>query len=226
MSDYTRDVLIAAAEDEAEAVNSTRWSSTLKLQRLDWVFSSEWRKILAANNAYRWALRTPTADANAQVLFTALDNGAGDTLQRFSKVLAVARDNVLYEETKFLDNPLLTLEGAGPIYRWWPEGDHVALPPSDANAAMRVWVSHTPQKPSLLASGSSIVTFPRDYSGVLVYELATKLLSKGGTETDLALELKGIAEEIRREMLDEITRRSVRPLFIEPVDSAPEWGGR
>jgi hypothetical protein len=226
MSDYTRDVLLAAADEEAEATGSSRWSSTLKLQRLDWVFAREWRKILAANPTYRWGLRTPTATSGATILYTTLDSGAADTLERFSKVLAVAREGTLYEESRFEDHPLLTLEGAGPVYRWWPEGDHLALPASDANAAMRVWVSHTPQKPSALANGSSVVTFPRDYSGVLVYELAASLLGKGGAETDLAIELKGFAQEIRAEMLDEISRRSTQPTFIRPVDSDAGWGAR
>lgn len=226
MSDYTRAQIIAAAEDEAEAVGSSRWSTTLKQQRLDWVFTQEWRKILAANPTYRWALRTATANAFAQVPYIGLDNGLGDTLERFSKVLALANGETMYSESRFTDHPLLVTSG-GSAFTWWNEGDHIALPAADANAQqLKIWINHTPQKPSLLAGDSSIVVFPRDYSGVLVYELAAKLLAKGGTETDLALELKGIAEEIRREMLDEITRRSVKPLFVDPVDSPSEWGSR
>lgn len=224
MSDYTRDELIAEADEEAEATGSARWSAALKLKRLDWVFAREWRKILAANSTYRWALRTPTTDANGQVPFTDLDGGTGDDTERFHRILAVARENTPYTESEFQDHPLLVSSGVGTVATWWPEGDHMAFPLGDASAAVKVWVSHTPQKPSALANGSSIVTFPRDYSGVLVYELAATLLAKGGTETDLAVELKAMAAEIRAEMLDEISRRSTTPMTFRAVDTAAEWG--
>lgn len=226
MSDYTRLQIIDEAKDEADGASSSRWGTNYILRRLDMVFAEEWRKILAANPTYRWALRTPTASAGAQILYSALDNGAGDSLERFSKVLAVARDNTPYEETRFEDHPLLTLSGSGASCVWWNEGDHIALPMADANAQLRVWVNHTPQKPSALAADGSIVTFPRDYSGVLIYELAALLLAKGGAETDLALELKGIAGGLRSEMMDEIARRSTGPSFVRPIDTPAEWGSR
>ena len=227
MSDYTRQQIIDDAKDEADGASSSRWSDTYITRRLDMVFAEEWRKILAANPTYRWALRTPTASASAQIPYTNLDNGTGDTTERFSKVLAVARDDTPYEESRFEDHPLLTLSGTGGAARvWWNEGDHIALPTSDASVTMRVWVNHTPQKPSALSGPGVIVPFPRDYSGILIYELAARLLSKGGAETDLGLELKAIAGGLRLEMLDEIARRSTRPSFVRATDTPEEWGAR
>jgi hypothetical protein len=225
MSDLTRAQIISAAEEEAEAVGSSRWSTTLKLQRLDFVFAQEWRKILAANPLYRWALRTVSADSGARIAFTALDSGANDALERFHKVLALGRDNTLYEPASFLDDPMATVDGRG-LYRWWPQGDAIQLPEADASASMRVWVSHTPQRPSQLSADNVVVTFPRGHEGVLVYELAALLLAKGGAETDLALELKAIAAGMRLEMLDEIGRRVVGPQLIAPSDHDGGWGAR
>lgn len=226
MSDYTRAQILAEALDEAEGTGSSRWSTDYQKRRLDWVFAQEWRRILAANPYYRWALREVVADGDAQIAYTALDSGAGNSLERFHKVLAVAVGETPYEESDFHDHPLLVHSGTGEARLWWHEGDHLALPPADANGTVRVWVNHTPQRPSQLALDSDLVTFPRGYEGVLVYELAALLLSKGGAESDLALELKGIANGMRSAMFSEITRRSTRPTFIRPSDTPAEWGSR
>lgn len=225
MSDYTRAELIAQAEDEAEATGSARWSADFKKRRLDWVFAREWRKILAANPTYRLALRQVVPDAGGLVPLASLDLDAGDDSERFAKVLHVANGTVVYEPRDFRDHPLLGSLGSGePAY--WFQGDALAVPESDSGQTLSVWVNHTPQKPSALAGDDSLVVFPRDYSGVLVHGLAAELLAKGNTESDLALEQKALADEIRREMFDEITRRSTTPMFVSPVDLASDWGAR
>jgi hypothetical protein len=90
---------------------------------------------------------------------------------------------------------------------------------------MTLWVNHTPTPMDRLSSDSAFAEFPRDYELLIPYEAAAWLLVKAGSESDSASALQQMAEQIRQDMLGDLTRSSVQPTQIRYPDSARSWGG-
>lgn len=210
-----------------DAVNSDgtfsgRWDTTTYGEvdrKFAVAYDREWKRILSANRHYRMLKKTPTSDANGKYLIEDLHTAN----ERFYKVISVIIDNIPYKETSFEDVPLGVLYNT-PSYQWYREGNYIVALPVQASKQAEVWVNTLP--PSIfMLSDANTVEFPAGYEDIVCLEAAASLLFKGGAETQAAIELKGLAEEMRRDMLQDIARFSVKPTETMYSDSAIDWAG-
>jgi hypothetical protein len=207
----------------ADANGSSRWDTTAGSGEVDRrggsAHAREWRRILNAAPWFRFAKRTPTADSSGQVALSDLSI----TGERMFRVLLVSFGNTPYEEVAAKDYVLGAANNAA--YRcWYRTGDYLVAPDAAGQTATGIWVSHTPTPLHELAADADTVVLPEDYDDVLAHEWAAMLLTKGGAETQAAAELKALAQEMRADLLGDISRISTRPLTFGYGDSAAEWG--
>lgn len=221
----TRDDMVTEIRHHADAESEGRWAPERVLTALNVVMQREWRNILNSNRYYRTAVRTVTPNSAGEVALTALNSGSGDTLQTLYRILAVYDGDLVYKEIEPLDAVLLTGGGGESwAYRcWYRSGENIKVIPAP-QSTINVLVNYLPPLPSTLTGGTVELTYPLGYEQVPALETAAILLSKGGTETEAASYLKGLAEEIRRDMLSDIARTSTNPLQVRYGDSRSEWG--
>jgi len=60
---------------------------------------------------------------------------------------------------------------------------------------------------------------------VLVWQAAALLLLKGGTEAAAAANLKAMADDYRKGLLDDIRRMTTNPTLMAYPDQKYSWGG-
>lgn len=218
----------------ADAVSSSRWDSTTTGasgevdQHMGIVHAREWRRILNANQFYRVAKRSPSVDSSGQILISALSGGSGDSAERFYRVLMLSVNDYAYSEVDAKDGFMASVSGVSstPTSRiWFRQGDYLVVPDAASATNTDIWVNHLPTRADNLATDASTVVFPDDYEDVLAYETAAILLSKGAAEIDAAASLKALAEDMRRDMLQDIARTSTRPWIMQFPDRAVEWAG-
>lgn len=218
----------------ADAVSSSRWDSTTTGasgevdQHMGIVHAREWRRILNAAPYYRVAKRTPSTDSSGQIAISDLSSGSGDSAERFYRVLLLSVNDVPMKEVQGADAFMSTLTTTGSSLSdgvWFRQGDYLIVPNAVSQTNCDVWVNHLPTRADNLANDASTVVFPDDYEDVLAYELAAILLSKGAAEVDAAAALKALAEDMRRDLLQDVARISGKPLVMAFPDSASEWGG-
>jgi hypothetical protein len=219
--------LVSDTREYMDAVGSTRWADTTIKTVLNSVFDGEWSDILNAAPYYRLALRTVTTDANGQFAFTTLDSGSGDSEQNFYRIMSVSDGNVLYGQTRFQDVPLATTTNYLPTYpkMYYIAGQAVQVLPVSAGTTLYVGVNYKPTAISDLASDTSTIDFPNNAHLILVWKAASQLLLKGGTEAAAAANLKGLADEERKTLLDDIRRMTINPTTMAYPDQKYEWGG-
>ncbi len=227
-----RSTLLADAREFADATGSTRWLDPLVLRVADLVFRREWSGILNANKMYRAAVRTPALTLDSTLGrgsfdLSALNSGAGDTLQTFYRIIAVRADRMTYQLDALdrIPGAMTTINSlalASPAY--WVVGTTVSLSPARASTAPSVLVNYTPVAPSLLADSASTVEFPAGYESILSMELGALLLAKGGAETQASRDLKFLADEARGDMLADVARFTTNPNTVQHGDTASEWG--
>jgi hypothetical protein len=215
----------------ADAVSSPRWSVALAGevdQLIGTAHAKEWRRILNANPYQRVALRSVTLDSTGRVPIASLsDVTLPDSSERFYRILLFTAANIVLKEVPGKDafTSLLATSvtgvGSGVYFRI---GDYFQAPGYESQAAS-IWVNHIPTRADALSVDTKTVVFPEDYEDVLAYEAAALILSKGGAEADAAAVCKAYAEDLRRDMLQDITRTSINPLVMQYPDSASEWGG-
>jgi hypothetical protein len=231
----TKSGLRTRALQLADAVSSPRWDTTATTGEVDvhmgMVHMREWRRILNANPYYRVARRTPAIDSSGRIAISSLsDSSSADALETFYRVLMVAVNNTPYKEIipkeGLLAGIQITTGSAMPGSNiWFRQGDYIMVPDAANSTATGVWVNHVPTPANLLSGEAIVVTFPDTYEDLLAYELAAILLSKGSAESDSAATMKAFAEDLRRDMLQDIARFSIAPQQFQFADTAAEWGG-
>lgn len=214
----------------ADALNSPRWDFTAGGEVDFWIgatMDQEWKRILDASAFYRVGRRTVTADADGYYAVADLSTGTGDNQQRLYKVIGFTQGDIVYEQTSMEQYLLSPQDGLSnyPQWLWFFEGDQImSLPKTPAGTALIV-VNHIPTRFDQLADDASTVTWPDGYEQVLVWSAAAKLLQKGGVETGAAASLEMMANMAREDMLQDLLRRSLKPVAMKYNDSAIEWGG-
>lgn len=217
----------------ADAVSAIRWDTTAGSlgevdQKIGVVFDREWKRILNHNRFYKFAQRTPTANTNGRYLISDLTTGSGDTQQRLYRVLLVVIDGRPYKSTNFLMYPIAEASNVA-LYVYWREGDFIMALPKQVSKVLSgfdgIWVNYIPTRFDNLSGDGVNVDFPDGHEDVLCWESAAFLLSKGGQETAEARECKALAEELRRDMLDDISRFTTDPIYMEYDDLAVDWAG-
>lgn len=231
----TKSGLRTRALQLADAVSSPRWDTTATTGEVDvhmgMVHVREWRRILNAQPYYRVAQRTPAIDSSGRIAISGLsDTSSPDAYQTLYRVLMVAVNNTPYKEIQAREGLLAGIQvstgGAMPGSNFWfRQGDYIYVPSAASSTATGVWVNHIPTPANLLSGEAIAVTFPDTYEDLLAYELAAILLSKGSAEADSAATMKAFAEDIRRDMLQDLARFSIAPQVMQFSDTAAEWGG-
>lgn len=225
-----KSALRTAVANAADALNSPRWVFTAGGEvdlHIGATMDQEWRRILDASAFYRTNRVTITSASDGYYSVSDLTTGTGDTVKRLYKVIAFSVGNIVFEETRMANYVLAPSDGLSnfPQWLWYFEGDKImAFPKTAANSAVVV-VNQIPCRFENLASDSSTVTWPDGYENVLVWAAASKLLQKGGVETGASAALEMQAEMLRKDMLEDLRRRSLKPIVPIYADSSIEWGG-
>lgn len=212
----------------ADAYEAPRWDFTPGGEvdrRLAAVHMREWKRVLNANALYNCAPIAITTDPNGNIPLTSLSTGTGDAQQNLYRVLAVGFNNFYYAEKKRGEYFLIEAQQGVVYYIWYRNGAQITCP-GTLSTAGTVFVNWTPTRWDQLASDSSIVGLPTDYEEIFAHEGAARLLMKGGAETQASLELKGLAEEMRQDILQDLSRIGIAPWSIEASDSHFDWAGQ
>ena len=227
MATVTLGQLVSDTREYMDAVGSTRWSdATIKLV-LNNVFDGEWSNILNAAPYFRFAQRQVTTDVNGQFAFTTLNSGSGDSEQNFYRIMSVSDGNVLYGQTRYQDVPLATTTNYLPTYPrlYYIAGQSVQILPVSPSQSLYVGVNYKPTAISDLAGDASIIDYPANSHLILVWQAAALLLLKGGTEAAAAANLKGMADDDRKTLLDDIRRMTINPTMMAYPDQKYDWSG-
>ena len=219
--------LIGQTREYMDAVGSSRWSDTIIKTVLTSVFDAEWSNILNAAPYYTFQQITTTTDSNGQIPFAALNTGSGDAQKNFYRILSVSDGNVLYTQTRFQDVPLATTTTYLPSYPrlYYIAGSMVQALPISSGTSLVVAVNYKPTAISDLASDNSTIDFPENAHLILVWEAASQLLLKGGTEANAAANLRQLAAADRQTLLDDIRRRTINPTQMAYPDQKYDWSG-
>lgn len=227
MPAITRAQLVSDTREYMDAVSSSRWSDTLIKTVLNAVFDTEWSHILNAAPYYRWGMRQVATDVNGQVALTSLNAGSGDNQQNWYRIQSVSDGNVLYSETRFQDVPLATTTNYLPTYPrlYYIAGTNLQILPVSAGIGLYVGVNYKPTAILDLASDTSVIDYPDNAHLIVVWEAASQLLLKGGTESGSAADLKAMARDERATLLDDIRRRTINPTRLAYSDLRWDWAG-
>jgi hypothetical protein len=223
----TRGQLISDTREFMDAVASARWSDALIQTVLSSVYDEEWSNILNAAPYYTFAQRLVATNGSGQVLFSALDNGSGDTKQHWYRILSVSDGNVLYSQTRFQDVPLATTTNYLPTYPrlYYMAGNAVQILPVSGGTQLYIAVNYKPASLSTLSSDTVTIDFPDNAHLIIVWEAAAQLLLKGGAETSAAVDLKRLADLSRTSLLDDLRRRTINPTQLAYPDQKYDWAG-
>lgn len=230
---YTKSTLRTAVLKKADAIVGSTVSpffdvtaSTGDVDRtIGMVFDREWRRILNANQYFRIQKVTVSTDASTgRIALTSLNSGSADTLKRMYRILTVVKGNIPYQQVEYKDMPLAESLGAFP-YSWYQEGTNIFPLPKELSASFDIMVNYIPQRPDKLSGEGITVDFPEEWEELIVFEAAAWLLVKGGNETKAAAELRAGAEDIRNDMLEDVSRLSTNPDRMRFADHPFTWGG-
>lgn len=223
----TRSDLITLVREYADAVGSQRWTDDLILTVASSVLDDEWSNILNAAPYYTFAQRSVTTDAQGRVPLASLDFGAGNAAQYWYRIMSVADSTVQYAQMEYLDAPMLANDA---VWSWdrpafYVAGDHLYIVPRTPNLPLRVTVNYKPQRLRQISNGTTPIPFPEGHEMLLAYEAAAQVLIKGGAESQAASVLKAQAQDERRNLLDDIRRRTTQPTFMAYPDRRGDWAG-
>jgi hypothetical protein len=214
----------------ADAVDAARWDDTANGEvdvHIGTAMDREWKRILNANPYYRIGRRTPTSSASTGYYAVSdLDSGSGNSAERLYRVIAFSVDSTVYEETRLDQYLFPSTSSPQPQYLWYFEGSNIVALPLQYSKQATVVVNHIPTRQESLSAEDSTVTFPDGYENVLVFSAAALLLVKGGAEATASQVLEIQAEELRDEMLQDIQRRSIKPIGMRYSDNAGDWGSQ
>jgi hypothetical protein len=137
-------------------------------------------------------------------------------------------DNTLqYAQMEYLDAPMLADDVTWSWDRpaFYIAGDYLHIVPRTPNLTLRITVNYKPQRLKLLSGGTVLVPFPAGSEMLLAYESAAQVLIKGGAESQAASVLKAQANDERRNLLDDVRRRTTQPTFMLYPDRRGDWAG-
>lgn len=227
MSSVSVSTLVGQTREYMDAVGSSRWSDAIIKTVLGNVFDAGWSNILNAAPYYTFQQLTVTTDSNGQIPFASLNTGTGDTARNFYRIMSVSDGNVLYSPTRFQDVPLATTTNYLPSYPrlYYLAGTFVQALPVSAGTQLYIAVNYKPVAVNDLSSDNATVEWPDNNHLILVWEAASQLLLKGGTEAAAAANLKQLADAEFRTMLDDIRRRTINPTQMAYPDQKYDWAG-
>lgn len=227
MSHITRAQLVADTREYMDAVGSSRWSDAIIKTVLNSVFDAEWSNILNAAPYYTFQQITVSTNANGKIPFSSLNTGSGDVQKNFYRVLSVSDGNILYTQTSFQDVPVATTANYLPTYPrlYYIAGDEMQILPVSAGTSIITAVNYKPTSINDLSSDNATVDFPENAHLILVWEAASQLLLKGGTEAAAASNLRQLASADRQTLLDDIRRRTIMPTTLAYPDQKYDWAG-
>lgn len=210
-----------------DAASSARWTDDFIVQVLGYTHSAEWGSLLNANPYTRFNQLSPVTDANGQFTLDSLNSGSGDTKKYWYRLLALTDGTAVYRETQFVTVPLATTANYGQPYQrmYYLAGDNYQVLPVTSGLTLTATVNWTPPRPDQLASTLSAVDFPDGHESILWNLAGADLLTKGGAEVEAANALRAIAANQRKDMYQDLSRRSARPLFMGYGDTGADWGG-
>jgi hypothetical protein len=206
---------------------SPRWAPATVQAVLNSVFDAEWSNILNAAPYYTFSQRLLTTDADGQIPFADMNSGSGDNEKNMYRILSINDGSVLYTETSFQSVPLATTTNYLPTYprMYYVVGQAVQLLPVSAGTQVYVAVNYKPTPLLELASTASTIDFPPNSEYIIIWTAASQLLLKGGAESRAAADLKRLADDERKSLLDDIRRRTINPTRMAYPDQKYEWGG-
>jgi hypothetical protein len=227
MTLVTRAQLVSDTREYMDAVGSSRWSDAIIKTVLNSVVDAEWSNILNAAPYYTFQQIPVVTDANGQVPFASLNTGSNDNQQNFYRVLSVSDGNVLYSQTNFQNVPLATTTNYLPSYPrlYYVAGTFLQALPVSVGTSLIVAVNYKPTSLNDLSSDNATVDFPDNAHLILVWEAASQLLLKGGTEAAAAANLRQLAAADRQTLLDDIRRRTIVPTMMAYPDQKYDWAG-
>lgn len=215
--------------DLMDATGNDRWDQTPngEVDRAIGVAQSrEWRRVLEANPYARFTKATFPKNGNGRIPLALLntENGVltGDAVVSWYRLLSVSDGFRQFEQQTYRN--FAGAEAAGAFtFVWYQEGDHLMSLPQEG-ASLIIAYNHLPTVQHQLAGEASEFVFPDLFEDVPLLEAAAFLLAKGGAETGATVELKGLAREMREELLLSQRRLGLTGYSIVNVDNAREWG--
>lgn len=227
MALVTRGQLVSDTREYMDAMGSSRWSDAIIKSVLNSVFDAEWSNILNAAPYYTFQQIQVTTDVNGQVPFSSLNTGSGDAEKNFYRILSVSDGNVLYSPTRFQDVPLATTTNYLPSYprMYYIAGTFVQALPVSNGTSLYIATNYKPTGLNDLSSDNATVDYPDNSHFIMVWEAASQLLLKGGTEAAAAANLRSLAANERQTMLDDIRRRTINPTTMAYPDLKYDWAG-
>lgn len=228
MANMTRGQMVTAIRDYMDAGSSQRWSDATIVAVANSVYDAVWSDILNAAPYYTFGQRSVTTDSQGRITFSSLNkNVPGDAEENWYRILSLSDGNVLYTQTSFQNVPLATTTNYLPTYprQYYIAGQYVQVLPVTASLALTAFVNYKPTALADLSLDTSSITFPENNEYILVWEAASQLLLKGGTEAGAAAQLKALAEAEKATMLDDLRRRTINPTLMAYPDQKYDWGG-
>ena len=199
---------------QADAENSSRWSTDTVDGLFRYVFDNGWRRILNGDCTYRYTAMDMTSDSDGIITLAAVN--AVITPDRFNRVFdqRTVRDKGLTSPTQLVLNPRVT----GSEIRFGPGGV----------GEVKFWINQLPQNPEDYTGATADtvdVDWPDGHELVLQYHLAAMLLTKGAVEAGAAASLFAVVDSLYTEMIQALMDRSTQHQQIIPVDTADSWSG-
>lgn len=219
--------LIARTRERAEAVTSNRWSPTEVLSTLVSVFEDEWSQLLQAAPMYRvQTLMAQSTNANGVLNLSTLTTGAGDTLKRLFRIVAINDGTTMFRETDFSEVPLALVANYQPVYPrlYYLFGETLQVLPA-TQTSLNITVNYKPPALTDLDPATDAIDFPFGNELLLANVAAARLLNKGGSEAIEGQNLMREANEERVQMLLDIRRRTTNPTIMRPPDHPGDWAG-
>jgi NaMN:DMB phosphoribosyltransferase len=123
--------------------------------------------------------------------------------------------------------PLATTSNYLPTYPrlYYIAGQAVQALPVSSALGLYVGVNYKPTAIADLVGDASIIDYPANAHLVLVWQAAALLLLKGGTEAAAAANLKAMADDDRKSLLDDIRRMTINPTMMAYPDVKYDWSG-
>lgn len=210
----------------ADAKNDPRWSATTTLLLLGAVHLREWRRLLDHKHTLRMQTLAVTRDASGRVAWSDLSTGSADAMKSVHRVLAVYDGAQWYDFEEWRLSPLAgnATDGGADRAVWRREGDYLQVAPAVAGA-LSVMVSHLPTAINLLSTNATPAEWPDSFEHVIVFEAASRMLRKGGAETEASNELAALASQFREDMFSALGRETIEPRQMLLGDDPASWGG-
>lgn len=227
---WTRTQFVEETLQAADAKNDPRWSSPTTLLVLGAVHLREWRRLLDHKYSLRMQTLALTRDALGQVPWASLSTGATDAMKSVHRILGAYDGELWYTYEEWRQSPLAAVSsvdgGSGTrraILR--REGDVLQFAPVTASA-ISVVVSHLPTAMNLLSTNAVPVEWPDSFEHVIVFEAASRMLRKGGAETQASNELAALANQFRDDMYSALGRETIDARQMLLGDDPGEWGSQ